>query len=433
MPRSPVSSVTRRALLESGFTALAALLAPFGCGPRGGAKAPNPDRLSFIVLASERALWTPVVEGFGRAHGVRVEMVEGPNATDLRENMYTTSLLAGDDSLDVVYMDVTWTPKFAAAGWLLPLDDLFRPEELSALLPRALDAGRYRGHLYRIPVRTDVGLLYYRRDLLEEAGIAPPETFEDLAGAARRLQAPPNRWGFVWQGSQYEGLTCVFLEILAGAGGFWVDSESLEEGLDRSEAVAALEFLRRSRLVDAISPPGVTSLKEDDSRRVFQDGHAVFLLNWPYVWRLAQARDSPVAGRIGVSAVPHAPGRRGAGTLGGWGFGISRFSRNPSLAAQFIREAVSLEAQRALCLTSGYAPARLEAYRDAQLLASNPLLPEILKLHGDAVMRPAISRYALASDILQRHVSACLAGLVTSQHALANAARETRLLLGRPR
>ena len=120
-------------------------------------------------------------------------------------------------------------------------------------------------------------------------------------------------------------------------------------------------------------------------------------------------------------------------SLGGWGFGISRYCRNPALAAQFIREAVSLEAQRALCLTSGYAPARLEAYGDPQLLASNVLLPEILRLHRDAAMRPAIPRYALASDILQRHVSACLAGLVTSQHALTAAAKETRLLLGRPR
>jgi multiple sugar transport system substrate-binding protein len=425
--------VSRRALLGGGLATLADLLVSFGCGPWGGEKTPLRDRLSFIVLASERALWAPVVESFGKAHGVRVEMVEGPNATDLRENMYTTALLAGDDSLDVVYMDVTWTPKFAAAGWLLPLDDVFRSEELSALLPKAVDAGRYRGYLYRIPVRADVGLLYYRRDLLEGAGIAPPETFADLVAAARRLQAPPDRWGFVWQGSQYEGLTCVFQEILRGSGGFWVDPESLDVGLDRREAVAALEFLRRSRAVDAISPPGVTSLKEDDSRRLFQDGHAVFLLNWPYVWRLAQAGDSPVAGKTGVSAVPHAPGQRGGGTLGGWGFGISRFSRNPSLAAQFIREAVSLEAQRALCLTSGYAPARAEAYRDPQFLSSNPLLPEILALHGDAVMRPAIPGYALASDILQRHVSACLAGLATAESALANAAKETRLLLGRPR
>ncbi len=400
-----------------------------GCGGAGGRSAPTPSHLAFIVLASERDLWLPIVKGFQASRGVRVDLVEGPNATDLRESLYTGALLAEDDSLDLVYMDVTWTSKFASAGWLLPLDGLFGASELDALLPRAVEAGRYRDRLYRIPVRTDVGLLYYRRDLLEKAGRAPPKTFDDLREVARALEAPPGRWGFVWQGSQYEGLVCVFLEVLHGFGGTWVDPETLEVGLDRPEAVAALEFLRGCRLDDPISPPGVTSLKEDESRRLFQDGRAVFLRNWPYVFRLAEGPDSSVAGKVGVAAIPHADGFAGGGVLGGWGFGISRFSRHPDLAADFIRRVIALPAQRALCLSSGYAPARVEAYRDAQLLAADPLLPELLRLHEDAVSRPSIPGYALASDILQRHVSACLAGLVPADRALADAARETRLML----
>jgi len=130
-----------------------------------------------------------------------------------------------------------------------------------------------------------------------------------------------------------------------------------------------------------------------------------------------------------VAAIPHASGFEGGGVLGGWGFGISRFSRHPDLAAEFIRYAISLRAQRALCLSSGYAPARAEAYRDPELLAANPLLPELLRLHATAARRPPIPGYALASDILQRHVSASLAGLVPTGRALAEAARETRLML----
>src|SRR5260221_5460676 len=149
-------------------------------------------------------------------------------------------------------MDVAWASKFAGAGWLLPLDDVFTPAELHELLPRAVDAGRFHGKLYRVPVRTDVGLLYYRRDLLRDAGIPAPETFDDLVRAARRLQSPPDRWGPLWQGSQYEGLTCVFLEVLHGMGGLWVDPDSLDVGLDRPEAVAALELLRPARMEDAI-------------------------------------------------------------------------------------------------------------------------------------------------------------------------------------
>ena len=390
-------------------------------------------RLSFLVAASERVDWAPIAERFRASRpGVRVELVEGPNATDLRENLYTAALLARDDTFDLVSMDVVWTPKFAAAGWLLPLDGEFSSDELSRLLAADVEAGRYRGRLYRIPVRTDVGVLYYRSDLLRAAGLPAPATFAALAATARALQSPPERWGFLFQGAQYEGLVCTYLEVLVGHGGFWVDPTTLEVGLDRPEAVAALDFLRRARSEDPISPPGVTTYREEESRRLFQDGRAVFLRNWPYVWLLAQARGSLVSGRIGVAPMVRSPAGRSAATLGGWGFGVSRFSRNPGLAVEFIRYAVGLESQRALCRDTGYAPALREAYGDEELLAENPFLPQLLRIHESAVARPAIPRYALASDILQRHVSACLAGLAGTREALSAAARETRLLLGPP-
>lgn len=394
-----------------------------------GADGEKPRTISLLVLASDRDTWVRIAKDFEAAHpGVAVNVVEGPNATDLRENLYTASLLAGDASLDLVYMDVTWTPKFAR--WLVPLDGEFPPSELAKLLPEAVDAGRFGGRFYRVPVRTDVGVLFYRRDLLESAGLEPPRTFDELTRIARALQEPPGLWGFVWQGSQYEGLVCTYLEILRGHGGFWVDAGTLEVGLDRTEAIEAAEFLVRCRAgADAISPPGVTAYKEDESRRLFQDGRAVFLRNWPYVWRLAQEPGSPVARKVGVLPMVHGPGGTSAGTLGGWGLGVSRFSRNPALAAEFIRHVVSLPGQRALCVRTGYAPALAEAYRDAELLAANPFLPDLLRIHGNAVARPAIPDYAAASDILQRHLSAALAGLATPGDALRAAARETRLLL----
>ncbi|HEX9637545.1 MAG TPA: ABC transporter substrate-binding protein [Acidobacteriota bacterium] len=413
---------------------LLALSALLGCGSRSDPGAGERARLSLMLSPTERRFWIPLARSFETSRpGVEVDLIEGPTSTDLRENLYTTALLAEDDSLDLVYLDVTWTAKFAAAGWLLPLDRHFSAAELRAFLPAALDAGRIEGRLYRIPIRTDVGLLYYRRDLLAAAGFAAPQTFAELVRIARALQSPPQRWGFLWQGSQYEGLVCVFLEVLRGHGGFWIDPESRAVGLDRPAALAALEFLRRCRAQDPISPPGVTTYKEEESRRLFQDGRAVFLRNWPYVWSLVQREDSPIAGRVGVQAVVHAPGAASAGTLGGWGLGVSRFSRHPELARAFIRHATSLESQRAFCLPTGYAPARREAYDDPELTAANPFLLRLLAIHRHAVPRPMIPRYAMASDILQRHLSAALAGLESSKAALHEAAAETRLLLVRRR
>ena len=396
-------------------------------GPARAGSDALPERVSFLVLANELPVWSRIARAFEAAHpGVRVELAEGPNATDLRENLVTASLLAGDDSFDLVYMDVTWTSKLAP--WLEPLDGALSPAEIAALLPAAVDAGRAGGRLYRVPVRTDVGLLYYRRDLLERSGLAPPRTLGELETIARRLQSPPRLWGYVWPGGQYEGLVCSYLEVLHGCGGFWVDPATLAVGLDRPEAVRALEFLRRAR--GGISPPGVTAYKEDESRRLFQDGRAVFLRNWPYVWRLAQSPDSAIAGKVGTLPIlPESAGGAAGGTLGGWGFGVSRRSRNPRLAVEFIRHAISAEGQRTLCAATGYLPARAASWRDPALLAANPFLEELEKLQRGAVARPAIPRYAVVSDILQRHLSSALSGSSAPEEALAAAARETRLAL----
>jgi len=130
-----------------------------------------------------------------------------------------------------------------------------------------------------------------------------------------------------------------------------------------------------------------------------------------------------------VQAMVSLSGQTGAGTLGGWGLGVSRYSRQRELAVEFIRHAVSLESQRALCSASGYVPARAEALVDPALLAANPLLATLRPIHDSAAARPALARYALVSDVLQRGLSGALAGLATSDQALRRAARETRRLL----
>ena len=234
----------------------------------------------------------------------------------------------------------------------------------------------------------------------------------------------------------------MYLEVLHGYGGTWIDAESREVGLDRPEAVAALEFLIRS-IDSGVSPPGVTTYQEEESRRLFADGRAGFLRNWPYVWRISQREESAIRGRVGVTnMVGLGPDQR-AGTLGGWGLGVSTWSSHPELAIEFIRHATSLDAQRVFCEPTGYAPALIASYADTALIASNPFLERMLEWHppgstnppplrpslGYAVPRPLVPEYALTSDVLQRYLSAALTHSLSPREALERAARETRRLL----
>src|SRR5207244_8407401 len=135
-------------------------------------------------------------------------------------------------SYDIVYCDVIWTPKFAAAGWLLDLTERLSESDRGDFLAADLAAGFHHGRLYRIPAFSDAGTLYYRKDLVA----VPPETFDDLERLSH-ANTSPNRWGFLWQGKQYEGLVTVFLEVLWGYGGEWIDASTGEVLLDRPEAL----------------------------------------------------------------------------------------------------------------------------------------------------------------------------------------------------
>lgn len=391
----------------------------------------QPVTLQLLMSAPDVPPWTKyMVKAFEASHpNIRLRIVEGPNNVSLLEDMYTTAFLLGDSPYDLVTMDVIWTPKFAAAGWLVDLTEQFSPQDLAAFSPADVNGGRYQGRLYRIPLRSDVGMLYYRKDLLEQAGLAPPQTFEDIATLSKVLQEKQMvRWGYLWQGKQYEGLSAMFVEVLKGFGGFWVDPETLEVGLDRPEAIRAVQFLRDT-INQGISPPGVTTYVEEDTRRLFQNGQAAFLRNWPYAWPLLNEETSPVKGKVAIMPMVPTAGQQGGSCLGGWGLGIAKTSKHPKEALEAIRFLTSEPSQHKFVMEAGYVPSRQNLFNDPQIAAKYSYYPELFKVVQNAVLRPPIAQYAQTSDILQRYLSAALTNQKPPEQAMKAAADETRRLL----
>jgi multiple sugar transport system substrate-binding protein len=376
----------------------------------------GPDRagsdLSMLMEPDGTGVWRDLVHQFHDLHpGIRVRLIEGPPATNTREDMYSTSFLSESAGYDVVYCDVIWVPKFAAAGWLLDLTGRLSPADIQDYLPVDFRAGMYRDRLYRIPAFTDAGVLYYRKDLVPRA----PVTFDDLVLLSKQYMTN-DRVGWLWQGKQYEGLVTVYLEVLWGFGGDWIDAEKREVLIDRPEALEALEFLKAT--IGTISPPAITTYAEEETRTLFQNGRSVFLRNWPYVWTLM--KDSPLRmeDRVGITPMVRKPGHESAATLGGWGYAISRFTKNPDAAWEFVKFLTQPEQLRQVQLRMGAIPARRSL-----------IPPEFAPIFQAARMRPPIPEYAQASDILQRWLSAAITDRVDSSNALQEVARETRSLL----
>jgi multiple sugar transport system substrate-binding protein len=397
------------------------LLFLFACKP------PHPGKVVIKILTEpdRGGGWKALIAEFEKTHpDIKVERHEGRPETDAREEAYVKDFRAGAGTYDIVYMDIIWVPKFAHAGWIIPLDDRFTKQMQKEFLPKDIAGSIYRGKIYRVPMRSDAGMLYYRKDLVKK----PPRTFKELRQICMQLKKEGKLHGFVFQGKQYEGLVCAFLEVLWGFGGEFIDKNG-NVVIDSPEAIEALEWLC-GMVKDGLSPPGVTTYQEEECRHIFQQGRAVFMRNWPYAWTLLQTeKGSVVKGKVGIIPMVCKEGKKSAATLGGWGFGISKYSKHKDAAWKFIEFATSEKGQKIFHFKNGAVVTRRSLYEDEEILKESPHYPQLYKILLNARPRPAHPKYYDISRILQVYLSKALVGKMSPKDALKEAAVEIRKIL----
>ncbi len=362
--------------------------------------------------------------------GVRVKDETLPASTDQQHQFYVTSLQSHSSDFDVLSMDVIWVQEFARAGWVHDLSHMLSTQEQDQLFPGPVEAVTFEGKIFAIPWYIDAGLLYYRKDLLDKYGFGPPGTWQDLMATAQSILAnekDPQLKGFIWQGKQYEGLICNVLEYIWSAGGEVLDKNG-KLILDRPQSSMALSFMREL-IVQGISSSMVITADEEATRRVFGEGRAVFLRNWPYAWNLFEREGSRVQGKVGMAPLPSFRGFIPAATLGGWQLGINRYSRYPKEAEALIRFLTDQETQRWMAIEIGYKPTRKSLYKDKELLAAQPFVSQLYEVFLLARPRPVSPYYLMLSQVMQPEFSAALVGLKTPEEALRDAEFQMNYIL----
>jgi multiple sugar transport system substrate-binding protein len=394
-----------------------------------GGRPPSAGSLTFAgsAIGREGDILRRQIASFEARHpDVHVEIRAVPDAADQQHQLYVQWLNAHATEPDVLQLDVVTTPEFAAAGWLLPLDD-FQPP-IREFFTAAADANRWKGSLYALPWFVDVGMLYWRTDLLARA----PSTFDELSTAvaeAERTHHLP--YGFVWSGARYEGLVTVFLEFVHGFGGRFVDAAG-RVVVDSDRAIRALTALRDTIFRDGISPADVLAWQEEQTRFAFQSGRAVVMRNWPYAYPLlADAASSSVAGKIAVALMPHAPGGESVATLGGQQLAINARSRFPAAAYALVADLTSPEQMLERARIAGEYPARPAVYARPEMAALAAPPDQVRRIIEHAVSRPATPVYSELSELLQVRLHRALTRQQEPAAALHDAAREMNDLLVR--
>lgn len=400
-------------------------------------------QLRFVSWRSEAAVvWEQLIARFESAHpGVKVIREIGPHSSTEFHDLVTQKLRNRDPEMDVFFMDVIWPGEFAAAGWSLPLDEYFPAARQKEFLAAPIAANRYDGRIFGVPLFVDAGMLYYRKDLLAKYHLAPPRTWPELVDQAKRIlerERDPYLTGYSAQFKQYEGLICNMMEFIMSNGAALWDEPNLKSAIAGGAAKAAVRFVR-DQIVRQISHRGVLAYQEPESLALFTQGKAIFHRNWPYAWEVANDPErSKVAGQVGMMPLPSFAGHQSVATLGGWQLGISRFSRQPKLAWEFVQYMTGSAAQKQIALATGRGPARAALYQDREILAKYPHFKARYDTFVLAEPRPRTPVYLALSNIMQRYFSSAIAIPDSDIDALAQLAardmdRVFDLLRERPR
>ncbi len=317
---------------------------------------------------------------------------------------------------DLLSLDIIWLQEFYE--YLKPITDQQWPQsERNKYFSEPLKNCTIEGQLWAVPFRIDVGLLYYRTDI----GATPPATWEDLARVAEEFQSRGRtKFGYVWQGAQYEGLVCNFIEVLYGYGGSIFDNPDNPKDVTIASPQAVQALTDMVSWIGKASPRDVLTYKEEETRAVWQQGRAAYARSWPNVYGSSSGQrgldSSQVKDHFKICALPYGGSNAiGHSCLGGWQLGINRQSAHPNEAWTFIQ--YMLEQQRSAALKGSFTVTLRSVYDDDKVRNENPFYanPNLKLIIEKALPRPVSPKYPDISNAIQQGVHDALFGKAPSQ------------------
>ncbi len=350
--------------------------------------------------------------------------------TNDRKAILTRSLRNRSDGIDIFAVDLIWIPRFAKWGYTMNSD--FANTTIEAVNKMALKACYQSDSLVAFPLFLDVGVLYYRRDLLRQLPGWPSiekkiqnslswNEFIALGKEARSLKNP----FYIFSGGDFEGMMCCFHEMLSDEESKNIfDKSSID--LDTRPAERSLQLLVDLIYSYKFSPEEVTRFDEYNSCLYAISHNSVFLQGWAGFHKQYKffLKDTSNISNIKIAPLPHFDGHTTSSVFGGWSLMISKFSNKKAEALKFINFMFEKENQEVLYEVGGYLPINLHVYEDSLFLKKHPELSQIQKLLLWGKHRPFLENYTRISEIMSRQFHKALKKEISVKEALTVASRQ---------
>ncbi len=368
-----------------------------------------------VTLANH--VWTETIKDlipeFEEQTGAKVEITQ--LAEDQLSDQYNVKLNAGTDEIDVLmYRPLQENKLFADNGYLADLTEQVEGDaewDWSDFQEGPASLTTYDDEVVGVPIITERTVLYYRKDLLEAAGLEVPTTLEELEDAAKAIhEANPDVAGYVGRTGKSAAVT-QFSAFLYSYGGDWFDGGESLIGTD--EAREAYKYY--GRLIGQYTNATVNpEMSWPEAFAVFQQGQAAFIADADSLYKnMTDPSQSTVADNVGFAPFPEGPDGSKPYNVAAWALAINEESANKAAAWEFIKWATSKETALEMAKL-GVSGARTSVWDDPDANADYPAeLLEAIKVNGQNGVgydRPLVIEVPKAREIVGDPIVVSIAG-----------------------
>lgn len=330
------------------------------------------------------------------------------------------SFSSGTDAYDAIGFDYAWMKQYIDSDYLVPIDEMAQSQadliDMPDFVQSYVDWATVDGEQYALPWFGAVYMLYYRIDLLEEAGVAVPTTWDEYVVAARTIQEKTGVTGTTFIGKRDDPLLDEYWSI-AWSYGAEITTDGSSSAMNSPEAVEALSVWKD---VLAAAPQDALAADWPAAAAAFAEGKTAMMINFSDTSDALIAPDSAVKDRVGFAALPSGPTGKSTPNLGGWGLGVSASSTKQQEAFDFIAWATSAEQQKA-GLANGGSANRTSVLSDPELQTQYPYFAAALTNYQNSIFFPVTVHWVDWEAAMAPPLSSALSDQITLEEGVKQA------------
>ena len=253
---------------------------------------------------------------FTELTGATINVITVPNSELYQKAL--TDMATGTNAYDAFLFAPSWIVDFAPAGYIEDLTPRIEADpalEWDDVAPFFRDFNSYDGKVYSIPLDGDMHMVYYRTDLLAEAGLEPPRTWDEYLNVAKTLNGKdlngdgeadygsciskaPAQQSYWWIWS----IAAPFIQTQGPSQGVFFNTNDMTPLVNNAAFKRALEIYKET---GQYGPPDESNQGVGDSRGLFISGRCALTMDWGDIGTLAiDPENSKVIDKVGATITP---------------------------------------------------------------------------------------------------------------------------------